>query len=446
MAIVEGKNSHLKTHDTLSKIKWKAWMKLDSVSVNATLNKAESLLKGEKRLSPAIRAMFEILILLIRALTSRLSVNSSNSSMPPTADKKRKRGSNREKSDKKPGGQNGHAGSRLESSEDPDEIINIKIDKTTLPKGKYLDAGYEARQVIDFIISKKVIEYRAQVLEDATSKKYVADFPHDVKTDVQYGHRVKAHAVYLSQFQFLPYARTQSYFEEKLKMSISTGSIFNFNKDAYLLLDQFEVKTKLKLLAEKVLNADETGINVNKKILWLHSVSNELWSYFYPHEKRGQEAMDEMGILPKFAGTLIHDHWKPYFTYSCHHGLCNAHHIRELNYAYEEDKQAWAADIKSLLLEINEAVNATENGSLPADKCEEYKNKYREIIKAGELESPLPPTPLMTQPKRRGRIKKTKSRNLLERLRDFEGHLYKLAFCSKTRRAASEQRSLHASK
>jgi Transposase IS66 family len=49
---------------------------------------------------------------------------------------------------------------------------------------------------------------------------------------------------------------------------------FNFNKDAYLLLEQFEAIVKLKLLEEKVLNADETGINVNKKTLWLHFTNN----------------------------------------------------------------------------------------------------------------------------------------------------------------------------
>ena len=395
-------------------------MNLDKVSVNETLNRAELLLKEEKGLSPAMKAMFEILILLIRTFASRLSVNSSNSSIPPSADKKRNRGSNKEKSNKKPGGQNGHEGCRLEKSENPDKVIDIEIDKTTLPKGKYVDVGFEARQVIDFIISKIVTEYRAQILEDATGKQYVAGFPVYVKTDVQYGYRVKAHAVYLSQSQFLPYARTQSYFEEKMKMFLSTGSLFNFNKEAYSLLDQFETKTTLKLLSEKTLNADETGINVNKKTLWLHSISSKLWSYFYPHERRGKEAMDEIGILPNFTGTLIHDHWKPYFIYPCNHGLCNAHHIRELTYANEEDKQLWAHNMKSLLLEINDAVNATEIGALPAYKCEEYKKKYREIINAGELESPLPLTPPRTQPKRRGRIKKSKSRNLLERLKNFE--------------------------
>jgi transposase len=398
-------------------------MKLDKISVNETLNKAELVLKEESGLSPAIRAIIEILILLIRAFASRLNINSNNSSIPPSADKNRKRGRLKEKSNKKPGGQNGHEGFRLEKSENPDEIIDIKIDKTTLPKGKYQEVGYEARQVIDFVISKIVTEFRAQVLEDVTGRRYVAEFPEYVKTDVQYGYRVKSHAVYLSQFQFLPYARAQSYFEEKMNISISTGSIFNFNKEAYSLLDQFDAKAKEKLLAENVLHADETGINVNKKTIWLHSVSSRLWSYFYPHEKRGQEAMDEMGILPNFTGVLIHDHWKPYFTYFCKHGLCNAHHIRELIYAHEEDKQLWAHDMISLLVEINDAVNATEINALPANKCEEYKKKYREIIEAGKLECPLPATPIPTAPKRRGRVKKSKSRNLLERLRDFESEI-----------------------
>ena len=84
-----------------------------------------------------------------------------------------------------------------------------------------------------------------------TGKQFVAEFPDYVKTDMQYGYRVKSHAVYLSQFQFLPYARAQSYFEEKMNIPISTGSIFNFNKDAYLLLDQFDAKAKSKLIVWK---------------------------------------------------------------------------------------------------------------------------------------------------------------------------------------------------
>jgi transposase len=391
-------------------------MNLDKISVNNILSKAEALLKEEPGLSPAIRAMFEMLILLISALVGRASINSTNSSIPPSNDKKRVRGSTNPKSTKKPGGQNGHDGYRLEKSSKPDVIENIKIDKRTIPQGRYHDAGYEARQVFDFNVTKIVTEYRAQVLEDESGTRYVAEFPAYVKTDVQYGYRVKAHAVYLSQFQLLPYARIQSYFEEKVSLPISMGSIFNFNKEAYLLLEKFETIAKSQLIGEKVLNADETGINVNKKTIWLHSVSSSLWSYFYPHEKRGREAMDKMGVLPNYSGTLIHDHWKPYYIYLCIHGLCNGHHIRELKYAAQEDKQSWAAKMRSLLLEINDAVE-TDAKVLPAKICAEYRIKYRKIIKAGERECPLP-EPII-KPKR-GRIKKSKSRNLLERLRDFE--------------------------
>jgi transposase len=337
--------------------------------------------------------------------------------MPPSTDKKRNRGSKKEKSNKKPGGQNGHDGYRLEKMADPDEIKDIKIDRKKLPKGKYHDVGYEARQVIDFKVSRIVTEYRAQVLEDELGHQYIAEFPDYVKDDIQYGYRTKSHSVYLSQFQLLPYSRIQDYFEEKINIAISTGSIFNFNKEAYLLLEKFESLVKSQLIQEKVLNADETGINVNKKTVWLHCVSSESWSYFYPHEKRGREAMDEMGILPNFKGTLIHDHWKPYFTYLCKHGLCNAHHIRELTFAAEEDKQTWAVDMKSLLLEINDEVNKTQSKTLFIHECEKYREKYHQIITAGEKECQLPK--VETKPKR-GRIKKSKSRNLLERLRDFE--------------------------
>src|SRR3990167_4047491 len=399
-------------------------MKLDQVSVNETLNKAREAIEKEKDLSPSIRAIIEILILLVQAFVGRVSKNSRNSSQPPSQDKNRERGSKNGKSTKKPGGQNGHDGYRLEKTDNPDVIENISIDRCTLPKGKYHDIGFEARQVIDFKISKIVTEYRAQVLEDKKGNQFIAPFPDFVKSDVQYGYRTKSHSVYLSQYQLLPYVRIQSYFFEKMTMSLSTGSIFNFNKEAYLLLEKFESIAISQLIKSAVLNADETGINVNKKTIWLHSASNARWSYFYPHEKRGTEAMDAMGVLPHFTGILIHDHWKPYYTYDqCDHSLCNAHHIRELEYAATQDKQAWAGNMQSLLCEINDAVNATEIKILSTEVCKSYEEKYDAILLSGESECPLPistESNTAGQTKRRGRIKKSKSRNLLERLRNFK--------------------------
>lgn len=396
-------------------------MKFDKLSVNKTLDEAEEALKNEQGLSIAMKSIIKILILIIRTLTGKLNKNSSNSSIPPATDKKRKRGSNKDKSNKKPGGQNGHDGFRLEKSDNPDKIETIKIDQRTLPKGKYHDVGFDARQVIDFEITTIITEYRAQVLEDAFGKQFVAQFPLFVTRDVQYGYRVKSNAVYLSQFQMIPYARIQDYFAEKMNIPISAGSIFNFNKEAYGLLEKFESIVKSQLIQSAVLNADETGINVNKKTIWLHCVSNPLWAYFYPHEKRGTIAMNAMDILPNFTGTLVHDHWKPYYTYSCLHALCNSHHVRELEYAAVEDKQVWAASMQTLLLEINDTIKATDTGALTKNLCTRYGKKYDDIIAAGEKECPLPEPPVSADgKKKRGRVKKSKSRNLLERLRDYK--------------------------
>lgn len=402
-------------------------MKLDVVSVNETLDKARTALAEEKNLSVSMRAIIEILIFLVQAFVGKLSKNSKNSSIPPSQDKNRKRGSNKDKSKKKPGGQVGHDGFRLEKVDDPDVINNIEIDRRTLPRGNYNDIGFEARQVIDFKISKIVTEYRAQVLEDELGNQFVAPFPDFVKSDVQYGFRTKSHAVYLSQYQLLPYARIQAYFVEKMQMAISTGSLFNFNQEAYQLLEKFELIVKLQLIQSKVLHADETGINVNKKTIWLHGVSNTEWSHFYPHEKRGRKATDEIGILPNFTGILVHDHWKPYYTYDqCDHALCNSHHLRELEYAEIHDNQKWAGVMQSLLCEINDAVKATDIKALPVNVQKIYEAKYDEIIVAGEIECPLPITvkqesdKIEGKRKKRGRIKKTPSRNLLERLRDYK--------------------------
>ena len=119
-------------------------MTIDKMSVNATIKEVESLLKKEKHLSPALKAAIKILIVLITMLANRFGLNSKNSSTPPAEDKKRKRGSSREKSGKKPGGQNGHVGTKLKKVAEPDKIEEIKVDKRHLPKGQYREVGYES--------------------------------------------------------------------------------------------------------------------------------------------------------------------------------------------------------------------------------------------------------------------------------------------------------------
>ena len=311
----------------------------------------------------------------------------------------------------------GHVGVTLKKVDDPDEIKIIKLNRRNLPPGKYKKIGYESRQVFDIEISRMVTEYQAEILEDSNGNQFVAPFPEGVTKAVQYGGDLKAHSVYMSQYQLIPYKRIQEYFSDQLGIPVSEGSIYNFNQEAYGSLEPFEVNANEKLAGSALLHADETGININGDRHWLHSASNDLWTNYFPHKSRGSEAMDSIGILPLFGGVLCHDHAKAYYKYSCIHSLCNAHHIRELEGVWENDKHQWARDTKSLLEEMNRAVNEA-GGMLEAGESEKYRQRYRLILKNGEAECP-PPDKANLKGKR-GRVKRTKARNLMERLIEFE--------------------------
>jgi len=391
-------------------------MKIDAIDIEATIKKAQVLVREDKQLSAATKSIVEILILIISLLANRLNLNSTNSSKPPSSDPNRKK-KPQSKTGKKPGGQKGHVGTSLKKVDDPDKVELIKIDRSKLPAGRYRQVGFDSRQVFDIDISRVVTEYRAQILEDDKGNRFVASFPDGVTKAVQYGTGLKAHSVYMSQFQLIPYNRIQDYFADQLHIPVSEGSIFNFNKQAFRLLADFENQANNALAASYFAHADETGINIGGKGHWLHCVSNDNWTLYYPHEKRGTDAMNEMGVLPRFKGILCHDHWKPYYKYDCTHALCNAHHLRELTRAWEQDSQKWAKKLKNLLETINCKVNDA-GGALDAQESQKYRLKYRALLKHGEIECPEPIRP--KKKGKRGRIKKSKSRNLLERLRDYE--------------------------
>jgi transposase len=392
-------------------------MKIENINIEATIKKVQVLLREDKQLSAASKSMFEIMILIITLLANRLNLNSSNSSKPPSSDQNRKKRS-KSKTTKKAGGQKGHVGTTLKRIDNPDKVELIKVDRRKLPAGRYRQVGYSSpRQVFDIDISRVVTEYRAQILENDNGKQFIAPFPKGVTKAVQYGTGLKAHSVYMSQFQLVPYNRIKDYFTDQLHIPISEGSIFNFNKEAFQLLPDFEKQVKNKLAATDCAHADETGINIGAKGHWLHCVSNDYWTLYYPHKKRGLDAMNDMGILPRFKGTLCHDHWKPYYRINCTHALCNAHHLRELTRAWEQDGQQWAKKLKTHLETINSKV-IDAGGALDAQEAQKYRRKYRALIKQGETECPEPIGP--RKKGQRGRIKKSKSRNLLERLRDYE--------------------------
>ena len=356
------------------------------------------------------KALIGSLLDVLSVVSMSLGLNSSNSSKPPSTDpfrnKKLAKGTKR-----KPGGQKGHKGSRLEQVANPTAVEVLEIDRRTLPKGIWALAGFDKRQVIDIEVSFTVTEYQAEILKNEKGHLYVAEFPAGVTEPAQYGVGVKATSVYLSQFQLIPQARVQDLLETQFGLSVTKGSVNNFNVLAARVLRDWKFEDWLResLVRSRVLHADETGVNLNSSRWWIHCLSNESFTYFHIDQKRGKEAMERMGVLANFRGQLVHDHWKPYFIFLCSHVLCNAHHLRELERASELDGQKWAKKMKAFLEKLNLEVNKS-GGKLSKKKVRKYQEQYREILNAGSQECP-------ENKKTRAQ---SKSRNLLERLVAYE--------------------------
>jgi transposase len=186
-------------------------MTINNINAEELIEQVKNRIAGEKYLSPALKTSLDLLLLLVTLLLNRLGINSTNSSKPPSGDLNRLRKSKNPGS-REPGGQLGHNGTTLQPVDDPDEIKILRIDRRSLPQGQYREVGYESRQVIDLDITRMVTEWRAQILENSQSKRYVAPFPESVTRPVQYSIGVKVNSVYMSQYQLIPCNRIEDYF------------------------------------------------------------------------------------------------------------------------------------------------------------------------------------------------------------------------------------------
>ena len=363
----------------------------------------------------------------VQELEDRLAKNSSNSSKPPTSNglKSPKTKSLRQSSGKNPGGQEGHAGKGLAQVSNPDMVVT-HTPSNCAGCGSDLSnvsgTTAEQRQVFDIPQPKiNVTEHRVEEKQcPCCGEQTRASFPENVKGPVQYGERVRALIAYFSHEHFIPVDRVCEIFKDIFGVSISPGTCANVDKQLYANLEVFESGLKTYLIAAKVLHFDETGMKCEKKLHWVHVASSQTATYYMLHAKRGQEAMEAAGILPHFQGTGVHDHWVPYFAYNqVKHGLCNAHHLRELTFIYEQKKEDWANRMQDLLVQANlEVEKHAEHGKLPPEIIMQIEQTYSQILEEGFAHhSFLPPLPVPEE-KKRGRQKQREGKNLLNRLKD----------------------------
>jgi transposase len=385
----------------------------------ALVLRLQALVGRLRRRLRALQGRVRALERQVKELKGRLALNSTNSSKPPSSDGLLKPApkSLRQKTGRRVGGQPGHPGHTLQPVAQPDQVQIHRLERCpcgqcggrTLRQQPLL--SYEQRQVFELPPKPlEVTEHRAEIkLCPVSGCVVTAPFPPGVTAQAQYGPRFKAQMVYLNVEHFIPYARLTRLCQDLYGQPLSEATVVAANQRAYEQLAPFEQRV-VDLLPQAPLNhCDESGLRVAKRLHWLHVVSNPQLTFYGVHSKRGTEAMDYFGILPRCKNWLIHDHWKPYFSYDgCLHALCNQHHLRELKFLHQECHEAWAEQMGALLLDC--LAQRQQQGVLDERQFKKVRRRYRAILKAGRRR----------HPRRPDAGAQSKAANLLDRLEDFE--------------------------
>jgi transposase len=107
------------------------------------------------------------------------------------------------------------------------------------------------------------------------------------------------------------------------------------------------------------------------------------------------------------------DGLKAYFGFEMvDHALCNAHHLRELEFVHEQYGATWAKDMQDLLLKMKKH---DDEQTLTETRIRELEAEYDQLIKNGFEAFPIQPRP----PDHKGRFPQHIVTNLLIRLRDY---------------------------
>lgn len=278
----------------------------------------------------------------LKAQTARINRDYTNSSISSSMSPNHKKIPNsREKTDRKPGGQKGHAHCPRKRQE-PTETVVIPAPDKYVQNDNFRPTGREIRkQLIVMNMTTRVIEYVTPEFRNKTTGQRVhAEFPNGVKDDVNYDSSVKAFAYLLNNHCYVSIDKTRTLLEE-----ISNGKISLSNGMICGLARQFSEKTKeernqiyLKLLSAPVLHSDFTFGRVDGHQANVIITATSDMVMYQGREKKGHEGIKESPV-ELYTGTLVSDHEAAFTCHGSRHQECLAHVERYIKSSIENEPE-----------------------------------------------------------------------------------------------------------
>lgn len=342
----------------------------------------------------------------IALLEAELSRDSNNSSKPPSSDPigpRRSRAERRAEAraeKRRQGKQPGAPGAHL-ARRDPDAVVGHRPDRCRGCGADLLGAdlvGEVRRQVIDLPkVAPVVTDHVAYRCRCSCGIETVAEFPPEAKAPTCWGPEVRALAVYLLDRQHLPVERTAELISDLLGAQVSTGWLCQVQLEAAGKLSGFITDLKGRLAGEAVLHADETGTRVRTTKHWVHTICSGLLTLIAVHPKRGRKALEDIGVLGAYAGTLVHDGYASYdYLETAVHAQCGAHLVRHLKNVGQTDAfKPWSQAMIAVLLDAktaSEAAADTGNSAVDRRSARAIRRRYHACLdKAFAVLPPGPP-------------------------------------------------------
>lgn len=397
-------------------------MSKDSLRIKIDEAKArtKSALQSGKA-SPEMKAAVESMLLVMEIvvavfLEKKTRKNSSNSGLPPSQNN----GSN--------GNRNNGSGRRAGLGESASNVQHTETSETTSPEGctkcgeDLTDTkvtGKDERVKIDILYEVVTHTVTAEIKKcPECGEVNKGSFPEGMDGKVQYGDTVKAMVINFLVVQMMSLQRLQEHLMSIMGRSLSQAIMLKYLYQFSTSLKDWEEAQIKALLVSKHIHCDETSVRIDKLTWWVHSYSSGYVTLKFVHRHRGREGIEEIGIIPKYTGTLIHDCWASYLSYeNTGHALCGAHLLRELKFIEQSNGYNWATKMKKILQDAAELVGSRPGKRILTNK--EYKSlqsRYRNALTRGLTEMP----PFPEKSGARGRTKKTDAQNLWERLWKYE--------------------------